>query len=202
MTTATATAARFTAKALPYAHDALAPAISEETMRYHHDKHYVGYVNKLNELVAGSPYEHLALEEIVRQADGPIFNNAAQAWNHEFYFAQFSSDPAARPEGALAEAIERQFGSLEALKEQMGKASAGLFGSGWTWLAADRAGKLVILSEPNAGNPLRQDLTPLLCLDVWEHAYYLDYRNLRPAAVAAHWDKLDWRTVSERYERR
>ena len=175
-------ATRFMAKELPYAYGALAPYLSEETMRFHHDKHYAGYVNKLNELLLDSPFAGQPLEDIVLSADGALYNNAAQAWNHELFFEQLSPSP-----------------TLEALQSQMNRAAAGLFGSGWVWLASDREGRLSILSEPNAGNPIRRGLIPLLGIDVWEHAYYLDYRNRRADAVAALWNVIDWRCVSDRY---
>ena len=191
--------ATFTARPLPYAYDALAPQVSEETMRYHHDKHYQGYVDKLNELIAGTPYAGKRLEEIIVTADGPLFNNAAQVWNHEFFFEQLAPTPQAQPSGALKQAIDRDFGSVAQLKAKMNKAAAALFGSGWVWLVEDKAGHLAIVSEQNAGNPLRRGLKPLLGLDVWEHAYYLDYRNRRADAVAALWDNIDWKKVGERY---
>lgn len=191
-----------TVRALPYAYDALAPQISEETMHFHHDKHYKGYVDKLNELLVDSPYAGQPLEDIICSADGPIFNNAAQIWNHEFFFDQLSPTPQTQPSGALKAAIERDFGSVAQLKAQLNKAAAQLFGSGWVWLVEDKSGNLAIVSEQNAGNPLRRGLKPLLCLDVWEHAYYLDYRNRRADAVAAWWDNIDWKTVGERYDRR
>ena len=194
--------ARFTVRELPYAYDALAPQLSEETLRYHHDKHYAGYVAKLNELILDSPYEGQPLEDIILAADGAVYNNAAQAWNHAFYFEQLSPDPQRVPTGALADAVVRTFGSVDALRERMNREAVGLFGSGWVWLAADRQGGLVIVSGPNAGNPLRQGLVPLLCIDVWEHAYYIDYRNRRADAVAALWDRIDWKTVGERYAKR
>ena len=194
--------ARFTVRELPYAYDALAPQLSEETLRYHHDKHYAGYVAKLNELILDTPYEGQPLEDIILAADGAVYNNAAQAWNHAFYFEQLSSDPQRVPTGALADAVVRTFGSVDALRERMNREAVGLFGSGWVWLAADRQGGLVIVSGPNAGNPLRQGLVPLLCIDVWEHAYYIDYRNRRADAVAALWDRIDWKTVGERYAKR
>lgn len=194
--------ARFTVRELPYAYDALAPQLSEETLRYHHDKHYAGYVAKLNELILDTPYEGQPLEDIILAADGAVYNNAAQAWNHAFYFEQLSPDPQRVPTGALADAVVRTFGSVDALRERMNREAVGLFGSGWVWLAADRQGGLVIVSGPNAGNPLRQDLVPLLCIDVWEHAYYIDYRNRRADAVAALWDRIDWKTVGERYAKR
>lgn len=194
--------ARFTVRELPYAYDALAPQLSEETLRYHHDKHYAGYVAKLNELILDTPYEGQPLEDIILAADGAVYNNAAQAWNHAFYFEQLSPDPQRMPTGALADAVVRTFGSVDALRERMNREAVGLFGSGWVWLAADRQGGLVIVSGPNAGNPLRQGLVPLLCIDVWEHAYYIDYRNRRADAVAALWNVVDWRCVSDRYARR
>lgn len=194
--------ARFTVRELPYAYDALAPQLSEETLRYHHDKHYAGYVAKLNELTLDTPYEGQPLEDIILAADGAVYNNAAQAWNHAFYFEQLSPDPQRMPTGALADAVVRTFGSVDALRERMNREAVGLFGSGWVWLAADRQGGLVIVSGPNAGNPLRQGLVPLLCIDVWEHAYYIDYRNRRADAVAALWDRIDWKTVGERYAKR
>ena len=194
--------ARFTVRELPYAYDALAPQLSEETLRYHHDKHYAGYVAKLNELILDTPYEGQPLEDIILAADGAVYNNAAQAWNHAFYFEQLSPDPQRVPTGALADAVVRTFGSVDALRERMNREAVGLFGSGGGGLAADRQGGLVIVSGPNAGNPLRQGLVPLLCIDVWEHAYYIDYRNRRADAVAALWDRIDWKTVGERYAKR
>ena len=185
MATDTAKQARVTPKDLPYAYDALAPQVSEETLRFHHDKHYVGYVNKLNELILDTPYAQQPLEDIVVSADGAIFNNAAQMWNHEFFFDQLSPDGEARPTGALLKAIDADFGSFEQFKAQMEKAAVGLFGSGWAWLAEDKSGKLAIVTEQNAGNPMCHGMKPLMCFDVWEHAYYIDYRNRRADAVAA-----------------
>lgn len=202
MATDTATGTRFTPKDLPYAYDALAPQVSEETMRYHHDKHYAGYVNKLNELIVDTPFADQPLEDIILSADGPVYNNAAQMWNHEFFFDTLSPEAQTEPSGGLKRAIETDFNSFESLKAQMNKAAAGLFGSGWVWLAEDRSGKLAIISEQNAGNPLRHGMKPLLCIDVWEHAYYIDYRNRRADAVEALWERIDWKTVGERYEKK
>lgn len=202
MATDTATQARFAPKELPYAYDALAPQVSEETLRYHHDKHYVGYVNKLNELILDTPYARQPMEDIIVSADGAIFNNAAQAWNHEFFFDELSPKAQARPAGALLKAIDESFGSFEQLKAQMEKAAVGLFGSGWVWLVEDKSGRLAIVSEQNAGNPLRYGMKPLMCFDVWEHAYYIDYRNRRADAVAALWDRIDWKVVEQRYDRK
>lgn len=194
--------ARFEARELPYAYDALAPYISEETLRFHHDKHYLGYVAKLNELVLDTPFAQQPLEEVVLAADGPLFNNAAQAWNHAFLFDTLSPTPQKMPDGALAEAINRSFGSFDRCREELTRAAVSLFGSGWVWLVADGAGNLAVRSEQNAGTPLRQHLRPLLCIDIWEHAYYIDYRNRRADAVAAFWNVVDWRVVGERYDRR
>lgn len=189
----------FAVKELPYDYGSLAPNLSEETMRYHHDKHYAGYVARLNELLLDSPLSGLSLEDVILSADGALYNNAAQVWNHELFFEQLAPHPRRDPSAELLEAIDRDFGSLEALQTQMNRAAAGLFGSGWVWLATDRDGHLSILSEPNAGNPIQRGLTPLLGIDVWEHAYYIDYRNRRADAVAALWNVIDWGEVSRRY---
>ena len=186
---------------LPYAYDALEPYISAETLHFHHDKHYAGYVAKLNELIDGTRYATLPLEDIVLTSDGAIFNNAAQAWNHVFYFEQFSPTPHHHPSDGLRKAIDAEFGSLEVLKERMTTHATTLFGSGWVWLAADRDGRLFIISKPNAGTPLTDDLIPLIAIDVWEHAYYLDYRNMRKNSVEDFWKILDWRVIDERYNR-
>jgi len=202
MTTDTMKQTRFEVKELPYAYDALAPQISEETLHYHHDKHYAGYVNKLNELIVDTPFAGQPLEDILVASDGAIFNNAAQAWNHEFFFGQLSPKPQTTPSGALLAAVDRDFDSFEGLKARMDKAAVGLFGAGWVWLASDKEGRLSVESASNAGNPLCKGLVPLLCFDVWEHAYYIDYRNRRADAVAALWDRIDWKIVGERYDRR
>ena len=185
---------------LPYAEQALEPHISAETLHYHHGKHAAAYVDKLNSLIAGTPFaETSSLEDIVLQADGAIFNNAAQAWNHAFYFEQFAPKPKHKPEGELAKAIDKTFGSVEQLKEQMERDAIALFGSGWVWLAADKHGELAIVSKPNAGNPLTEGLYPLIAIDVWEHAYYIDHRNARAAGVKALWKVLCWSKIEERY---
>lgn len=202
MTTDSLSGSRFAVKELPYAYEALAPHVSAETMHYHHDRHYAGYVGKLNELVIDTPFADQPLEDIVQSADGALYNNAAQAWNHELFFEQLSPQPQREPSPELRAAIDRDFGSLDALRTRMNQAAAGLFGSGWVWLATDSDGHLSILAEPNAGNPVRHGLIPLLGLDVWEHAYYIDYRNRRADAVAALWNVIDWACVSDRYARR
>ncbi|WP_294592291.1 superoxide dismutase [uncultured Rikenella sp.] len=188
---------------LPYTLDALAPKMSRETLEFHYGKHYQTYLDNLNALISGTPYATLSLEELVRKApEGPIFNNAGQALNHELFFLGLSPTPQTRPSGALAEAIDRDFGSFDQFKAQFTKAAAGLFGSGWAWLATDREGGLRITTDANAGNPLRYGLTPLLGLDVWEHAYYLDYRNRRAEYITNYWDLVDWKTIGRRYDRR
>ena len=191
---------KFELMALPYAQDALEPVISKETIAFHHGKHLAGYVNNLNGLLEGSPLAELPLEEIVLKAEGGILNNAGQILNHELYFGQFSAPKADnKPIGKLAEAIQLQFGSFEAFKEEFQKKGATLFGSGWVWLSADKDGKLVITQEPNAANPIQKGLKPLLTFDVWEHAYYLDYQNRRPDHLAALWQIIDWEVIEKRY---
>ena len=185
---------------LPYAPDALAPVISVETIGFHHGKHLQTYVNNLNALLPGSGFEDATLEEIVKKSEGGIFNNAGQILNHNLYFTQFAAPKENNvPTGRIAEAIQAQFGSFEAFKEEFEKKGATLFGSGWVWLSADVEGKLVITQEPNAGNPLTKGLKPLLTFDVWEHAYYLDYQNRRPAHLAALWQIVNWEEVNNRF---
>lgn len=185
---------------LPYAKDALAPAISEETINYHYGKHLQTYVNNLNALVKDTPFEGKTVEEIVAVApDGPIFNNAGQVLNHTLYFLQFTPQPERyEPQGKLAEAIKRDFGNFENFKNEMTQASTSLFGSGWTWLAVNKEGKLVIVKEANGSNPLRQGMKPLLGFDVWEHAYYLDYQNRRTDHLSNLWKIIDWKVVENR----
>lgn len=184
---------------LPYALDALAPQISEETMQYHYGKHHKAYVDKLNELLPGTKYVDMTLEQIVCSADGAIFNQAAQVWNHTFFFTELSPSPKAQPEGTLAAAIDEAFGSFDAFKEAFAKAGAGQFGSGWAWLVADAAGKLSVVATSNAANPMTQGLRPLMTADVWEHAYYVDYRNRRPDFLKALWERIDWAVIEKRY---
>ena len=185
---------------LPYAAEALEPVVSAETIALHHGKHLQTYVNNLLKLLPGSGFEGLPLEEIVEKASGAVFNNAGQILNHNLYFLQLRAPRAEnRPVGALAKAIDGQFGSFEAFKEEFAAKAAGLFGSGWAWLAADPDGRLVITQEPNAGNPVVKGLRPLLTIDVWEHAYYVDYRNRRPEYIAAFWQIIDWDVVEARF---
>ncbi len=190
---------KFELKPLPYAYDALEPVISKETMELHHDKHLMTYVTNLNNLIAGTKFENADLETIVKESDGGIFNNAAQAWNHDFYFASFKSNGGGEPKGKLAEAIKTTFGSFDDFKKEFSNAAVTLFGSGWAWLVKDKDGKLSILKESNAGNPLTKGFTPLLAFDVWEHAYYVDFRNRRADHVNALWGIINWDAVEARY---
>ena len=192
---------KFELMVLPYAIDALEPVISKQTLEFHHGKHLAGYVNNLNGLLEGSPLAGLPLEEIVCKAEGGMLNNAGQILNHNLYFEQFTGEPTkSAPTGQLADAIERDFGSFEAFKEEFQKKGATLFGSGWVWLSSDKDGKLLITQETNAANPVQKGLKPLLTFDVWEHAYYLDYQNRRPDHLAALWQIVDWSVIEKRYE--
>jgi Fe-Mn family superoxide dismutase len=186
---------------LPYAESALEGVISLQTVRFHYGMHLQTYVNNLNNLVSGTGYEGKTVEQIVASApDGAIFNNAGQVLNHTLYFTQFTPDPRkAEPTGKLSEAIGRDFGSFAAFKKQFNEAAVTLFGAGWAWLAADKDGRLHITREANGGNPIRSGLTPLLGFDVWEHAYYLDYRNRRADHIEDLWKIIDWESVEERY---
>jgi Fe-Mn family superoxide dismutase len=184
---------------LPYEANALEPVISKETLGFHHGKHLQAYVNNLNGLIEGTKYEEMPLEEIVKTADGGVFNNAGQILNHNFYFTQFRTPKADnQPTGVIAQWIDQQFGSFEAFKEEFTKKGATLFGSGWVWLSVDKEGKLVITQETNAGNPVQKGLRPLLTFDVWEHAYYIDYQNRRPDHLNALWQIINWDMVNER----
>lgn len=188
---------------LPYAPDGLTPVIGADTLSYHYGKHLQAYINNLNTLTAGTEYEQQTVEEIVASAPaGAIFNNAGQVLNHTLYFLQFAPAPQRnRPEGPLAEAIVRDFGSFENLQQEMSNQAATLFGSGWAWLYAGADGNLGLGKYPNAECPLRENKTPLLCIDVWEHAYYLDYQNRRADYIKALWNIIDWETIEKRYGR-
>ena len=188
---------------LPYALDGLTPVISADTLSYHYGKHLQAYINNLNTLTAGTEYEQQTVEEIVASAPaGAIFNNAGQVLNHTLYFLQFTPAPQRnRPEGPLAEAIVRDFGSFENLQQEISNQAATLFGSGWAWLYAGADGKLGLGKYPNAECPLRENKIPLLCIDVWEHAYYLDYQNRRADYIKALWNIIDWETIEKRYGR-
>lgn len=191
--------ARFTLPELPYAIDALAPAISRETLEFHWGKHHQTYVNNLNNLVEGTDWAEKSLEDIILGAEGGLFNNAAQVYNHTFFWSSMTPQGGGEPKGALKDALVATWGSVEAFVKAFSDAAAGNFGSGWTWLVKDADGKLSILNTSNADTPIRHGLKPLLTIDVWEHAYYIDYRNRRADAVAALWDIVDWRVVEERY---
>lgn len=190
---------KYTQPQLPYANDALAPVISAETIDYHYGKHEKAYIDNLNKLIVGTEFEDMDLEDVILHAKGALYNNAAQAWNHIFYFFSFSPDGGGEPSGALAEAIRKQFGSFENFKKEFENAGATIFGSGWVWLSKDTDGKLFITQEPNGGNPMTSGLTPLLTFDVWEHAYYIDYKNLRGEYLKKLWDIVDWDLVESRF---
>ena len=190
----------FTLIDLPY--KSLAPVISDQTLAFHHGKHLQAYVDNLNKLIAGTEFEGKALEEIVRKAPaGGVFNNAGQILNHNLYFAQFSPVAADNhaPKAAILDAIIRDFGSFDAFKAEFEQKGVTLFGSGWVWLSADKDGKLVITQETNANNPVTKGLKPLLTMDVWEHAYYIDYRNRRAAHLHALWQIINWEEINRRY---
>ncbi len=188
----------FELPALPYAMDALEPFISKRTIEFHYGKHHQAYVNNLNNLVPGTEFENAKLEDIIKKASGGIFNNGAQIWNHTFYWNCLKPKGGGTPEGKLLEAINKSFGSFDDFKQKFSTASATLFGSGWAWLVKKQDGTLDIVQESNAGNPLRNGLTPLLTCDVWEHAYYLDQQNKRPDYISAFWNIVDWDAVSGR----
>ncbi|WP_018864099.1 MULTISPECIES: superoxide dismutase [Thioalkalivibrio] len=183
---------------LPYAKNALEPHISAETLEYHHDKHHATYVTKLNGLLPGSEFENASLEEIIKKAPaGGIFNNGAQVWNHTFYFNCMGPNGGGEPTGKLADAINSAFGSFDAFKEKFNEAAVGNFGSGWTWLVQNDDGSVEIVNTSNAGNPMRDGKTPLLTCDVWEHAYYIDYRNARPKYLENFWTVVNWDFVAQ-----
>ena len=190
---------KFTRPRLPYSETDLEPIISKNTIEYHYGKHEQAYIDKLNDLIKDTKYEDMSLEKIICESDGVLYNQAAQAWNHIFYFFQFSPNGMKAPSGKLEEQIKSQFGSVEDFKKKFEEAGAGLFGSGWVWLSADETGKLYITQGKNAENPMSNGLRPLLVFDVWEHAYYLDYQNRRPEYLHKIWDILDWDVINERY---
>jgi len=188
-----------TLPALPYAKDALAPVISAETIDFHYGKHHQAYVTNLNNLVPGTEFEHATLEEIVMRSDGGIFNNAAQVWNHTFYWNGLSPEGGGEPTGALGEAISQAFGSFDEFKAAFIKSGIGNFGSGWTWLVKNGDGSVEIVNTSNAANPMRNGKKPLLTIDVWEHAYYIDYRNARPKYLDEIWSLVNWDFVASNY---
>ena len=193
------TAMKFELPPLPYAENALEPVISAETLKYHHGKHHQAYVNNLNTLIVGTKFENDNLETIIMEADGPIFNNAAQVWNHTFYFNSLSPKGGGQPTGKLADAIKNTWGTFENFQKEFNAAATSQFGSGWAWLVKDKNGKLSIVKTGNAENPMTKGLIPLLTFDVWEHAYYLDYQNRRPDYINEMWKIINWEEVSKRY---
>jgi Fe-Mn family superoxide dismutase len=185
---------------LPYAYDALSPHISAETLEYHHDKHHATYVDKLNALIDGTNFADASLEDIIRKADGGIFNNGAQVWNHSFYWHCLTPDARAEPPKKLSQAIDDAFGGLSTFREMFTTAATGNFGSGWTWLVLDDSGNMTVMNTDNADNPIRDGHTPLLTCDVWEHAYYIDYRNARAQYLEAFWKLVNWDFVAQNLE--
>lgn len=188
-----------TLPALPYAMDALAPHISAETLEFHYGKHHKTYVDNLNNLVKGTEFENASLEEIVKKSSGGIFNNAAQVWNHTFYWNGLAPNAGGAPTGALADAINAKWGSFDAFKEAFTKCAVTTFGSGWAWLVKTPAGELDLVSTSNAATPLTTDNKALLTCDVWEHAYYVDYRNARPKYVESFWNLVNWDFVAKKF---
>jgi Fe-Mn family superoxide dismutase len=190
----------FELPSLPFAKDALAPHISEETLDYHHGKHHNAYVVNLNGLIDGSAFADMSLEDIIKKSSGPIFNNAAQVWNHTFYWNCLSPNGGGAPTGALADAINATWGSFDEFKKTYSADCVGNFGSGWTWLVKNAAGELEIVKTSNAGTPITEEgVTPLMTCDVWEHAYYIDYRNARPSYVEAFWNLVNWEFVASNF---
>ncbi|MBD5204097.1 MAG: superoxide dismutase [Bacteroidales bacterium] len=190
----------FTQPRLPYSPDALEPIISQRTVEYHYGKHEKAYIDTLNKLIEGTPFADMTLEDIILKSEGKTFNNASQAWNHIFYFFQFNPVGKREPVGKLRKQIEEQFGSVEEFKRKFEEAGTTLFGSGWVWLSRDKEGKLFITQGKDAANPMCEGLNPILVFDVWEHAYYLDYQNLRASYLHQLWDLVDWDIVASRYE--
>ncbi len=185
--------------ALPYAQDALEPHISAETLEYHYGKHHQTYVTNLNNLVKGTDFENASLEDIIMKAEGGLFNNAAQVWNHTFYWNGMNPNGGGEPAGALADAINAAFGSFADFKQKFATACATNFGSGWTWLVKNNDGKLDIVNTSNAANPMTDGQTPVMTCDVWEHAYYIDYRNARPKYVESFWNLVNWDFVAKNF---
>ncbi|MFT0531389.1 superoxide dismutase [Fe] [Castellaniella hirudinis] len=182
----------FTLPPLPYALDALQPHISKETLEFHYGKHHQAYVTNLNKAIEGTELASLSLEDVIRKASGGVFNNAAQVWNHTFYWNSLSPNGGGEPSGALRQAIEAKWGSVDAFKTAFSASAAGNFGSGWTWLVKKSDGTLDIVNTSNAGTPVTSDDQALLTCDVWEHAYYIDYRNARPKYLESFWSLVNW----------
>ena len=185
---------------LPFDKKALAPHMSEETLEFHYGKHHQAYVDKVNELVEGTRFAQSSLEDIVKNATDALYNNAAQVWNHDFYWDSLSPQGGGEPAGDVGRAIASSFGSFGAFKEQFSKAAVGRFGSGWAWLGCSKDGALEVFSTPNADTPLKSRKTALLTCDVWEHAYYIDYRNARADYVKAFWNLVNWKFVERNWQ--
>ncbi len=188
---------KFELPELPFAKDSLKGIISEETLDFHYGKHHAAYVNNLNKLIEGTAFAEMSLEDIIRKAEGGLFNNAAQTWNHTFFWNSLSPNGGGAPTGKALEAINSNFGSFDKFKDDFSKSAATLFGSGWAWLVKNSDGKLEILKLSNAGTPLTTGQKPLLTFDVWEHAYYIDYRNARPKFIEKLWDIVNWEHVNQ-----
>lgn len=186
----------FTLPALPYALDALVPHISKETLEYHYGKHHQAYVNNLNKAIEGTDMAALSLEDVIRKSSGGVFNNAAQVWNHTFYWNSMSPNGGGAPTGKALDAINAKWGSFDAFKEEFNKAAAGNFGSGWTWLVQKTDGSLDIVNTDDAETPITTSDVPLMTCDVWEHAYYIDYRNARPQYLEKFWNLVNWDFVA------
>lgn len=182
---------------LPYPKDALQPYISAETLEYHYGKHHKAYVTKLNELIKDTKFQNMTLEETIKNAEGPIFNNAAQTWNHTFFWNCLSPKGGGHPGGKILDLINKSWGNFDKFKTEFSKSAVANFGSGWTWLTLNQKGDLEILNTSNADNPMKHDVKALLTLDVWEHAYYIDYRNARPEFVNAFWNVANWEFVGK-----
>ncbi len=189
----------FTLPPLPYEMNALEPHISKETLEYHYGKHHQTYVTNLNNLIAGTEFESASLEDIIRKSSGGVFNNAAQVWNHTFYWNCLSPNGGGEPEGALAEAINAKWGSFDSFKQEFNKQAAANFGSGWTWLVKKGDGSVDIVNTSNAATPLTTNDVPLLTCDVWEHAYYIDYRNARPKYLENFWNLVNWQFAAQNF---
>ncbi len=189
----------FTLPPLPYALDALAPHFSKETLEFHHGKHHNAYVVKLNELTAGKPEEKKSLEELILTTTGPVFNQAAQIWNHTFYWNSLSPNGGNEPIGKIGDAIKKQWGSFDKFKEEFTAKTIGVFGSGWGWLVKNEDGTLAVIGTSNAGNPMTTKQKPLLTCDVWEHAYYIDFRNARPKYVETFWKLVNWEFAEKNF---
>ncbi|MFA7613963.1 MAG: Fe-Mn family superoxide dismutase [Candidatus Caldatribacteriota bacterium] len=181
---------------LPYAKDALQPHMSAETLEYHYGKHHNAYVTNLNNLIKGTKFEDMSLEDIIKNSDGGIFNNSAQVWNHTFFWNCLAPNAGGNPTGKIADMINAKWGSFDKFKEEFTKSAVGNFGSGWTWLVKNKAGELEIVNTSNAGTPMTDGHTALLTVDVWEHAYYIDYRNARPNFLNAFWNLVNWNFVN------